>query len=247
MVKERSTLGSHHDSQSFIQLGLQKLQGWRLQNLLGQLFPVLDCLHGEKISTDIQYPHAEAPEFLSLFSWLMTCQICRKWQRVQPQALTADADCAFSFTCLHLPVFLPINQSAGLVMLGLCGWISFWSAVRRWLGPMFQLYGLFGIQGVCIQFRNCLFTQDIGCLARVSLAEEPLSCAKSRGERRKTASCQVPGEQRSFGTVGNNGAGFCSLSARAWGTAFSCSLPALPTAGISLSHTLCLISQALSS
>lgn len=42
--------------------------------------------------------------------------------------------------------------------------------------------------------------------------------------------------------VGSSRAGFCSLSTGAWGTAFSCSLPALTTAGISLSHTLCLIS-----
>lgn len=42
--------------------------------------------------------------------------------------------------------------------------------------------------------------------------------------------------------VGSNRAGFCSLSGRAWDTAFSCSLPALPIDGISLSHTLVLIS-----
>lgn len=84
MLKEGSTVGSHHIPQSLVQLGLQNLQGWRLQNLPGQLFPVLDCINGEKISAGIQYPHAEAHEFLSLFSWLMTYQICREWQRVQP-------------------------------------------------------------------------------------------------------------------------------------------------------------------
>lgn len=214
---ERSALGSHHNPQGCIQLGLQNLQGWRLQILVGQLFPnVLDCLPGEKVSADIQQPHGEAHLFLMLSSWLMTYQICREWQRVQPQALRADGDSAFSLTCLHLPVFLPTNQSSGLVVLGLCGWMSFWSALRRWLGllshsPMFQLYGLLRIQGFVFRVSQLLIHTGHWVPGEgLQKAEEPLSCAKSHGERRKGASCQVPREQRSFGMVGSNRAGFCS-------------------------------------
>lgn len=119
MLKAGSTMGSHRLAQSFIQLGLKNLQGWRLHNLLGQPFPTLDCLHGEKTSPYIQDRHAEAGELFEPFLLADALQVLQKM--AAGTAVSLDAAFSLTMACLHLQVFLPINQAFGLVMSGLPG------------------------------------------------------------------------------------------------------------------------------
>ena len=43
-----SAMGSEQVAQAFLQVGLEKLQGWTWHRLCGTSAPLLDCLHGEK-------------------------------------------------------------------------------------------------------------------------------------------------------------------------------------------------------
>lgn len=47
-------LSSDKVAQGFMQLGLEKLQGWRLHSVFGQPLPWPDCSHGEKVFPCIQ-------------------------------------------------------------------------------------------------------------------------------------------------------------------------------------------------